>query len=247
VRLRGAGTSDVAPEPDVAFAVVHADHLVVVVDKPPALVVHPGAGHGAGTLVGGLLARFPDLAELVEAGVCAADRPGIVHRLDKGTSGLLAVARTADAYRHLVNQLAARTMERQYLVLVEGEVRDDHGEIEAPIGRSARTPTKMAVTAGGKPARTAYRVLERRPGAGKGSTTLLEVALHSGRTHQIRVHMAAIGHPVVGDARYGTPDKSLGPGRFFLHAHRLSFVHPASGGHVAFTSPLPQDLTAYLG
>ncbi len=231
----------VEPDPEVRFEVVHADDLVAVVDKPAGLVVHPGAGHNVGTLVGGLLARFPDLADLVSAGVCAPDRPGIVHRLDKGTSGLLAVARTADAYRALVEQLATRTMERRYLALVAGDVVEERGEVEAPIGRSARTPTKMAVTAGGKPARTAYAVVERR-----GGETLLELALQSGRTHQIRVHMAAIGHPVVGDARYGLPDKRLGSGRFFLHACSLGFTHPGTGDRLEFTSPLPDDLRDYL-
>ena len=245
VRLPAAGPAGVAPEPGVRFTVVHADELVAVVDKPAGLVVHPGAGHGEGTLVGGLLARFPDLADLVASGVCAPDRPGIVHRLDKGTSGLLAVARTADAYRDLVGQLAARTMGRRYLALVRGHVDEDRGEVEAPIGRSARTPTKMAVRAGGKPAVTTYTVVERRDGA--APTTLLEVALQSGRTHQIRVHLAAIGHPVVGDARYGVPDRRLGPGRFFLHAARLSFAHPGTGARMAFTSPLPEDLRHYLG
>jgi 23S rRNA pseudouridine1911/1915/1917 synthase len=235
----------VAPEPAVDFEVVFADDALVVVDKPAGLVVHPGAGHHEGTLVGGLLARFPDLADLVAAGVCPPDRPGIVHRLDKGTSGLLAVARTEAAYSALVDQLAIRTMERKYIALVVGDMADDRGEVEAPIGRSARTPTKMAVTASGKPARTGYTVLERRPG--ERPTTLLELALQSGRTHQIRVHMAAIGHPVVGDARYGTPDKRLGSGRFFLHAFRLGFVHPVSGARTEFTSPLPEDLQAYLG
>jgi 23S rRNA pseudouridine1911/1915/1917 synthase len=228
----------------VRFAVVHADDAVAVVDKPAGLVVHPGAGNDAGTLVGGLLARFPDLAGLVASGVCAPDRPGIVHRLDKGTSGLLAVARTEAAYRDLVGQLATRTMERRYVALVRGLVADDRGEVEAPIGRSARTPTKMAVTAGGKPARTAYVVRERRPG--EDPTTLLELSLQSGRTHQIRVHLAAIGHPVVGDARYGSADARLGPGRFFLHAFRLAFVHPATRTRMEFTSELPPDLVAYL-
>lgn len=233
--------AEVAAEPGVLFGVVYADPLVAVVDKPAGLVVHPGAGHDQGTLVGGLLSRFPDLADLVTAGVCAPDRPGIVHRLDKGTSGLLAVARTADAYHHLVDQLANRTMERRYLALVAGTVGEERGEIEAPIGRSARTPTKMAVTAAGKPARTAYTVVERREG-----TTLLELSLQSGRTHQIRVHMAAVGHPVVGDARYGVADKRLGAGRFFLHAFKLAFTHPGTGLRMAFDSPLPEDLRAYL-
>jgi 23S rRNA pseudouridine1911/1915/1917 synthase len=244
IQLPPHAEAGVAAEPDVRFEVVFADDAVVVVDKPAGLVVHPGAGHSEGTLVGGLLARFPDLAQLVEAGVSPPDRPGIVHRLDKGTSGLLAVARTEEAYRSLVDQLATRTMERRYLALVAGEVADDRGEVEAPIGRSSRTPTKMAVTAAGKPARTGYTVLERRPG--ERPTTLLELALQSGRTHQIRVHMAAIGHPVVGDARYGVPDKRLGSGRFFLHAFKLGFVHPVTGIRTEFTSPLPADLQGYL-
>ena len=237
-------TGGVAAEPGVHVEVVYADDEVAVVDKPAGLVVHPGAGHTEGTLVGGLLARFPDLADLVAAGVCPPDRPGIVHRLDKGTSGLLAVARSEDAYRALVDQLATRTMERRYLALVTGVVADERGEVEAPIGRSTRTPTKMAVTASGKPARTAYTVRERWDG--ERPMTLLELALQSGRTHQIRVHMAAIGHPVVGDARYGVPDKRLGSGRFFLHAFRLAFTHPSTGARVEFTSPLPDDLQAFL-
>jgi 23S rRNA pseudouridine1911/1915/1917 synthase len=241
IALPAARDGGVAAEAGVRFEVVFADDVMAVVDKPAGLVVHPGAGHHEGTLVGGLLDRFPDLAQLVESGVCPPDRPGIVHRLDKGTSGLLAVARTEDAFRALVDQLATRTMERRYLALVEGDVADDRGEVEAPIGRSTRTPTKMAVTASGKPARTAYTVLERRDGQ-----TLLELALQSGRTHQIRVHMAAIGHPVVGDARYGTPEKRLGSGRFFLHAFKLAFAHPVTGARTEFTSPLPEDLRAYL-
>jgi 23S rRNA pseudouridine1911/1915/1917 synthase len=240
--LGGAG---VEAEAGVEFVVVHADADVAVVDKPAGLVVHPGAGHREGTLVGGLLSRFPDLSALVEAGVCAPDRPGIVHRLDKGTSGLLAVARTEAAYEALVAQLADRTMQRRYLALVEGSVADDRGEIDAPIGRSTRTPTKMAIAAGGRAARTGFTVLERRylP----RPTTLLELSLQSGRTHQIRVHMAAIGHPVVGDARYGTSERALGSGRFFLHAHRLGFTHPTSGEHVEFSAGLPADLERFLG
>jgi 23S rRNA pseudouridine1911/1915/1917 synthase len=235
----------VGAEPGVRFEVVFADDALAVVDKPAGLVVHPGAGHDEGTLVGGLLARFPDLAQLVATGVCPPDRPGIVHRLDKGTSGLLAVARTEEAFRALVDQLATRTMERRYLALVEGEVAEERGEVEAPIGRSTRTPTKMAVTASGKPARTSYTVLERR--GGERPTTLLELALQSGRTHQIRVHMAAVGHPVVGDARYGAPDKRLGSGRFFLHAFKLAFSHPTTGARIESTSPLPEDLSTFLG
>ena len=240
VHVRPPGESAVAPESGILFEVVHADDDVAVVDKPAGLVVHPGAGHVEGTLVGGLLDRFPDLATLVAEGVCPPDRPGIVHRLDKGTSGLLAVARTAEAYGSLVDQLATRTMERRYLALVQGAVAEDKGEVEAPIGRSARTPTKMAVTASGKPARTAYTVRERWPATPTSeATTLLELALQSGRTHQIRVHMAAIGHPVVGDARYGTADKRLGQ-RQVLPARLRAGLHPsADGARLEFTSPLP--------
>ncbi len=246
VALPDGGRATPRAEPGVRFAVVYADETVAVVDKPAGLVVHPGAGHTEGTLVGGLLAAFPDLADLVATGVSPADRPGIVHRLDKGTSGLLAVARTEEAYRSLVAQLATRTMERRYLALVTGRVPEDRGEVDAPIGRSTRTPTKMAVTARGKPASTSYRVVERRGVDTASPTTLLELALQSGRTHQVRVHMAAIGHPVVGDARYGVGDKRLASGRFFLHAFRLAFDHPVTGTRTEFTSSLPDDLEAYL-
>jgi 23S rRNA pseudouridine1911/1915/1917 synthase len=231
VELPEEASATPAAEAGVRFSVVYADDDVAVIDKPAGLVVHPGAGHTEGTLVGGLLALFPDLADLVTTGVCAPDRPGIVHRLDKGTSGLLAVARTADAYRSLVAQLADRTMERTYVALVAGLVADDRGEVDAPIGRSVRTPTKM---------------VERRGADSASPTTLLELSLQSGRTHQVRVHMAAIGHPVIGDARYGTPDKRLGSGRFFLHAGKLAFDHPVTGARVEFASPLPDDLQDYL-
>ena len=245
ITLPEPGGAGVEAESGVEFAVVHADADVAVVDKPAGLVVHPGAGHQEGTLVGGLLSRFPDLSALVASGVCPPDRPGIVHRLDKGTSGLLAVARTEAAYGALVAQLADRSMQRRYLALVEGSVADDRGEVDAPIGRSTRTPTKMAIAAGGRAARTGFTVLERRflP----RPTTLVELSLRSGRTHQIRVHMAAIGHPVVGDARYGTPERALGPGRFFLHAHSLGFTHPTSGEHMEFSAGLPADLDRFLG
>ena len=248
----GSRLTVIVPEPEsdrvraeggIDFVVVHADPELVVIDKPAGLVVHPGAGHHDGTLVGGLLARYPDIAALVDAGVCPADRPGIVHRLDKGTSGLMVVARTEMAYTALVAQLADRTMRRRYLALVEGLVADDRGEIDAPIGRSTRTPTKMAVSSNGRSARTGYTVLERR--SEPRELTLLELSLESGRTHQIRVHMAAIGHPVVGDARYGAPDRRLGSGRFFLHAGRLAFTHPRSHKRVEFAVSLPEDLAGY--
>jgi 23S rRNA pseudouridine1911/1915/1917 synthase len=235
------------PDPDVAFTVVHVDDQVVVVDKPAGLVVHPGAGHREGTLVNGLLARFPDLGTLVDEGVCEPDRPGIVHRLDRGTSGLLVVARTPDAYRSLVDQLGDRTVSRRYRALVLGTVESDEGVVDAPIGRSLSSPTRMSVSRKGKEARTRYRVEHRygRP----VSTTLVEASLETGRTHQIRVHLAAIGHPVVGDDVYGRGRSLPGSGldRPFLHAYSLAFDHPATGERVAWTSELPDDLAAELG
>jgi 23S rRNA pseudouridine1911/1915/1917 synthase len=238
-------------EPDVVFAVVHQDPDVVVVDKPAGLVVHPGAGRDRGTLVGGLLARFPDLATLADEGVCDPRRPGIVQRLDKGTSGLLAVARSERAYRSLVEQLSSRRMERRYVALVTGLMADERGLVDAPIGRSNRTPTRMAVSAQGRPARTRYQVLERFDGP--VPLTLLSLALETGRTHQIRVHLAAIGHEVVGDDRYRSgPSRPTGParlvasGRVFLHAAVLGLQHPATGEELRWESPLPDDLAQVL-
>ena len=229
-----------AADPSVAVVVVHEDADVLVVDKSAGLVVHPGAGHVMGTLVQGLLARYPELADLPPAGAGEADRPGIVHRLDAGTSGLLVVARTAVAYHALVAQLSAREVQRHYRALVLGTVEANAGEVDAPIGRSERDPTQMAVATAGREARTRYEVRERyrEPIA----TTELACKLETGRTHQIRVHLAAIGHPVVGDARYGGDRPALPMARPFLHAERLAFVHPVSGEELTFTSPLPADL-----
>jgi 23S rRNA pseudouridine1911/1915/1917 synthase len=240
---------ELAADPEVVFGVVYEDEELVVVDKPAGLVVHPGAGRTRGTLASGLLARYPDLAGLV--GECDPQRPGIVQRLDRGTSGLMVVARTVGAYRSLVAQLAARTVTRRYLALVDGHVHEDRGAVEAPIGRSSRTPTRMAVSAQGRSARTAYTVL-RRFGEPLPST-LLTLALDTGRTHQIRVHLASIGHPVVGDDRYGRGGRPagqgrvggalLGPGRLFLHAAELGFEHPGTGATVRWESPLPPELS----
>jgi 23S rRNA pseudouridine1911/1915/1917 synthase len=228
-------------DPTVEVPVVHADAHVIVVDKPAGLVVHPGAGHPEGTLVHGLLARFPDLAE---AGAGDPLRPGIVHRLDKGTSGLLVVARTAEAYDALVGQLQDRSMSRQYLTLVWGHVEAGEGMVDAPIGRAAADPTRMTVSTSGKEARTRYAVLARHDVP--VPTTLLSCRLETGRTHQVRVHLAAIGHPVVGDARYGGNRQGVPVGRGFLHAQGLAFDHPATGERVEFTSPLPADLQSVL-
>ncbi|MDQ1446106.1 MAG: rRNA synthase [Acidimicrobiaceae bacterium] len=225
-----------AADASVHVPVVYADDDVIVVDKPAGLVVHPGSGNRAGTLVNGLLARYPDLAGV---GV-DPERPGIVHRLDKGTSGLLVVARSTRAYESLVGQLQARTVARVYLGLVAGLVESPAGLVDAPIGRGEGDPTRMAVSSRGREARTRYVVQARftEPVA----ATLVECRLETGRTHQIRVHMAAIGHPVIGDARYGGVRAGLTVPRPFLHAHELSFDHPGTGERVSWSSPLPADL-----
>ena len=224
---------------DVVFGVVHEDEHVIVVDKPADLVVHPGAGNPAGTLAQGIVARYPEVAAVGDPG-----RPGIVHRLDRGTSGLLVVARTEHARSALVDQLAARQVTRRYQALTWGHLRSLRGVVDAPIGRSKRDPTRMAVTTRGKEARTAYEV-ERRF-AEPAAAELLGCTLETGRTHQIRVHLAAVGHPVVGDGRYGGVRASIPVGRPFLHARHLAFDHPATGERVGFESPLPDDLAAVL-
>ncbi len=232
-----------APEPDVALSVVLEDPDFVVVDKPAGVVVHPGAGHATGTLVAGLLARYPELADLAERTGEDPRRPGIVHRLDLGTSGLLVVARTPRAEASLRAQLAAHEVERRYTGLAEGST-EDRGLIDAPLGRSLRTPTKMAVRPGGRESRTAYVATRRFV---EPTRTLLDLRLETGRTHQIRVHLAAIGHPIVNDPRYGRArERRLVEGRCFLHARELAFAHPVSGETVRVTSPLPEDLAELL-
>ncbi len=233
-----------AGDATVELSLVHEDPALLVLDKPAGLVVHPGAGHHDGTLVAGLLARFPDLAGVRADAGWDPSRPGIVHRLDKDTSGLLAVARTPAARRRLADQLADRSMGRTYLALALGEMAAEEGTIEAPIGRSGRDPTRMAVRRDGREARTHYRVLERF--ADPGALTLLELRLDTGRTHQLRVHLRAIGHPVAGDDRYGGTCRQLGLDRPFLHAAALRLVHPATGEEVRFTSPLPPELADVL-
>jgi 23S rRNA pseudouridine1911/1915/1917 synthase len=228
---------DPAPAPEVHVEVVHADDDVLVVDKAAGVVVHPGAGNPDGTLAQALLARFPELA-----GVGQPGRPGVVHRLDKGTSGLLVVARTA--YDALVAQLAARQVGRRYLALVWGCPQPANGLVDAPVGRSRRDPTRMTVSSQGREARTSYEVL--RPFHDPVVVSLVACQLETGRTHQIRVHLAAIGHPVVGDGRYGGDRVPLRSARPFLHAERLSFCHPATGERLTFESPLPTDLEEVL-
>jgi 23S rRNA pseudouridine1911/1915/1917 synthase len=228
-----------AADPAVEVPVVYEDADLVVVDKPAGLVVHPGAGQESGTLVNGLLARYPEIRTVGEP-----DRPGIVHRLDKGTSGLLLVARSAPAYANLVLAIGARSVERDYRALGWGSVRAATGMVDAPIARSSRTRTRMAVSLRGKEARTRYRVLHHYHEP--VTVTELECRLETGRTHQIRVHLASIGHPVVGDSRYGGVRQSFPVARPFLHAEHLALEHPVTGKPLAFTSPLPADLAAVL-
>ena len=230
-----AADDRLVPDATVPFDVVADDDDVIVVEKPAGVVVHPGAGVRSATLVHGLLARFPDMAALDWAD---GQRPGIVHRLDKDTSGLLVVARTTDAYASLREQLDARTVDRRYLALATGELENDAGTIDAPVGRSSRDRTRMAVAAGGRDAVTHYVVVERFDGF-----TLVECKLETGRTHQIRVHLAAIGHAVAGDSRYrGRKVGALK--RPFLHAYRLGFAHPGDDEWREYESPLPAELQA---
>ena len=227
------------PDASVVLAVVFEDDSVLVVDKPAGMVVHPGAGHDQGTLVQGALAHAPSLA-----GVGDPARPGIVHRLDHGTSGLLVVAKTAPAYESLVDQFGSRSVERRYLALVWGHPDDEVGLIDAPIGRSARRPTRMTVSASGREARTRFEVQERF--AHPVDTALVACRLETGRTHQIRVHLSAIGHAVVGDDQYGGVRQSLPTDRPLLHAATLGFTHPATGEHIAFEAPLPPGFRSVL-
>lgn len=236
-------------DPSVDVPVVFADEHLIVVDKPAGLVVHRGAGRPGGTMVEGLLARFPELAGLPGAGTGDPDRPGIVHRLDKDTSGLLVVARTAEAHRLLAAQFRDHRARRGYLALVRGVPESPAGIVDAPIGRSVRTPTRMAVTTGGRPARTAYRLEQAYDGPVPAA--LLRLELETGRTHQVRVHLAAIGHPVVGDARYGRPAQVredaelLGAARQMLHAWQLAVIHP-DGRTLTWESPPPADFRQVL-
>ncbi len=231
-------------DPSVEFTVVHLDDDVVVVDKPAGLVVHPGPGHAGSTLVNGLVARFPELDPSHGPVVGDPDRPGLVHRLDRGTSGLLAVARTPRAYEGLVEQLAGHQVERVYTALVRGDPAHDRGVVDAPIGRSRRNPVRMTVTAEGRPARTHFEVEERF--GDPGPLALLTCRLETGRTHQIRVHLHSIGHPVIGDDLYGPHRSVVEVERPFLHARELSFEHPVTGEVVRCTSPLPDDLERVL-
>ncbi len=240
IELTAEPEPDAPPEPDpaVQLDIRYADDDVVVIHKPADLIVHPGAGHTGGTLVNGLLARFPEVAAVGDP-----MRPGIVHRLDRDTSGLLLAARSARAYDALVAALAAHEIERRYLALVWGRLASPRGLIDAPIGRSASRRTRMAVREAGKPARTEYDV---RAVYDEPVCSLLECRLETGRTHQIRVHLAAIGHPVAGDRTYGGARDQLPLDRPFLHAAVLAFAHPVTGEQLRFDEALPPDLQTVL-
>lgn len=235
----------------IPFTIVYEDLALIVVDKPAGLVVHPAAGHATGTLVNGLLHHCPDME-----GIGGERRPGIVHRLDKDTSGLLVVAKNDQAHQNLSQQFKARQVKKTYLALVWGTPEQASGCIDRPVGRHAVERKRMAVVAyGGREAITLWQIQERLAGA-----TLLSVELKTGRTHQIRVHCQSMGHPIVGDSVYGRrramprsvksqagPEAILAQARRqMLHAARLAFIHPLSGEALAFEAPLPEDMATLL-
>ncbi|MGA2325808.1 MAG: RluA family pseudouridine synthase [Bryobacteraceae bacterium] len=249
-RLRGGEAVEVEPAElpplravpeEIPLRILYQDQDVIAVDKPAGMVVHAGAGVRTGTLVNALLHHFGSLSQLG-----GELRPGIVHRLDRYTSGVLLVARSDAAHRKLAQQFAARRVEKVYLALVHGNVKGEQGRIEKPISRDPVRRVRMtARRAEGRAAITEYRVLRRL-----GGFTLLEVGIKTGRTHQIRAHLASLGHPVAGDRLYGAPAKVAGRPpleRFFLHAHRIRFEQPSTGVPVTVESPLPAELEAWVG
>jgi 23S rRNA pseudouridine1911/1915/1917 synthase len=216
--------------------IVYQDEQIILVNKAPGMVVHPASGHPDGTLVNALLAHVPELAL-----VGGTRRPGIVHRLDKDTSGLMVVALTEASRLKLKSQFQARTVHKHYLALVEGILTPPAGLVDAPIARSKHRRKRMAVVRDGRPAQTEYHTLESFD-----AHTLLEASPKTGRTHQIRVHLAFLGHPLVGDMVYGRRKRTTPLKRHFLHAHQLSFMHPTNGEEMTFNAPLPGDLTHVL-
>lgn len=235
-RRRRAGFDLVAEAVDFDVEVEEPDFLVV--NKPPGLVVHPGSAPTTATLAAGLIFRYPDIEQAGQPG-----RWGIVHRLDRDTSGLMIVARTPEAYRALSQQIRDRRVDRRYVALVDGEPQAPTGTIEAPIGRDPVRPTRRAVVRGGKPAVTHFEVLSVYQDS---EASLLEVRLETGRTHQIRVHMSSIGHQVIGDWVYARKVTLASAPRVFLHAHHLGLTHPSTGERVEVEAPLPGDLQRIL-
>lgn len=218
----------------IPLNIIYEDNDLLVVDKPAGLTVHPAPGHPGHTLVNAILSHFPGLADISDS-----LRPGIVHRLDKDTSGVMLVAKNRTSQQNLSDQFKAHSVDKTYLVLVKGRLTPEEGIIEAPMGRDSRNRKRMAVVAEGRDARTEYRVIKYL-----GNYTLLEVMPETGRTHQIRVHLSAIGYPVVGDKVYGVKSPYLS--RQFVHASRLGFKLPSTGEYVEFTSELPPDLEQAL-
>ena len=231
---------EIASDESIDFEVVFEDDSVIVVSKPSGLIVHPGSGIANGTLVNGLAAQFPDLREIGDP-----TRLGLVHRLDKGTSGLLIVARTPEALENLKFQMQERHVHRQYFAIVAGHVESNKGVVDAPLGRDPKNPLKRAVINSGKYARTHYEIDQKCESPFKVS--MLNCRLETGRTHQIRVHLAAIGHPVLGDELYGGRTSFNIENRLALHAQMLTFLHPKTKNLMNFESPLPAELTSMKG
>lgn len=230
--------AEIAADPSVVLDIAHADDDVLVIRKQSGQIVHPGSGHTMGTIAQGVLSLYPEVRDIGDPA-----RPGIVHRLDKGTSGVFMVARTALAYDSLVEQLRERTVSRRYLTIAWGHPKSPRGVIEAPIGRAVRDPTRMVVREDGKKARTTYSVLATWA---EPKISLFSCVLDTGRTHQIRVHLEAIHHPVLGDSRYGGGRQSLDMERPALHAAELGFSHPSTGEWMEFSAPLPNDMKTVL-
>ena len=227
----------------IPLDVVYEDDCLLVVNKPKGMVVHPAPGHYEGTLVNALLAHCGDSL----SGIGGVQRPGILHRIDKDTSGLLMVAKTDAAHQFLAAQIKDHSFTREYEAVVHGQIKNDQGRVEAPIGRHPQKRKQMAVTdRNSKPAVTHYTVLARYPVPGSGGFTHLRLRLETGRTHQIRVHMAHIGHPVAGDALYGPKKPAPGLDGQCLHAKKVGFIHPQTGAYMEFDSPLPDYFTAFL-
>ncbi|MBE9472363.1 MAG: RluA family pseudouridine synthase [Chloroflexi bacterium] len=225
----------VVPE-NIPLDVIYEDDALLVVNKPAGMVVHPAYGHASGTLVNAVLAHCPQIAD-----VGGPDRAGVVHRLDKDTSGLILIAKDSVTRAALQRQFKRRQVAKTYLALVEGQVQPREGVVEAPVGRDKRQRKKMAVVRSGREARTMYRAIEYF-----ANYTLLEVRPHTGRTHQVRVHLSWLGYPIVGDAVYGRHRQRLLRGRHFLHAARIRFSHPATSEEVEFEAPLPPKLADVL-